>query len=92
MPPLRYLERYRNEGTRTYSPHAAYTECRPEYQPTMGAPEFDLPVWSLPRSAVRVYLADPPAALEAHYLPGDRALFAVHPQVVTDLTALWPHA
>jgi hypothetical protein len=84
VPPLPYLERYRNEGTRTYSVHAAYTECRPEYQPTIGAPEFDLPVWELPRDAMRVYRADPPAELEGRYLPDERVLFAVHPQVLRD--------
>ncbi len=84
MPPLTYLERYRNEGTRTYSAHAAYTECRPEYQPTIGTPQFDLPAWELPQNALRVYRADPPAVLAARYLPGDRALFVVHPQLVTD--------
>ena len=70
VPPLAYLERYRNEGTRTYSEHASYTECRPEYQPTIGAPEFELPVWELPRDVMRVYRADPPLVLEARYLPG----------------------
>jgi hypothetical protein len=84
LPTLMYLERYRNEGTRTYSAHASYTECRAEYQPTIGASEFDLPCWTLPRDAVRVYRADPPATLEARYLPGDRAVFAVHPQVTVD--------
>ncbi|MBT8405711.1 MAG: hypothetical protein KJP18_17775 [Gemmatimonadetes bacterium] len=84
IPPLEYLERYRNEGTRTYSRHAAYSECRPEYQPTIGASEFDLPCWELPRDAVQVYRADPPPALEARYLPADRALFVVHPQVTAD--------
>jgi hypothetical protein len=86
VPPLAYLERYRNEGTRTYSEHASYTECRPEYQPTIGAPEFELPVWELPRDVMRVYRADPPLVLEARYLPGDRALFVVHPQLVHDQT------
>lgn len=84
MPPLTYLERYRNEGTRTYSDHAAYTECRPEYQPTVGAPEFDLPAWELPQDVMQVYRADPPATLEARYLPADRALFVVHPQLAHD--------
>lgn len=84
IPPLTYLERYRNEGTRTYSAHAAYTECRPEYQPTIGAHEFDLPTWALPRDQMQVYRADPPEALEERYLSGDQVLFVVHPQVVTD--------
>ena len=89
VPPLTYLERFRNEGPRTYSRHAAYTECRPEYQPTVGASEFDLPAWELPQEVVRVYRADPPAALEARYLPGDRALFVVHPQLVADGGDSW---
>lgn len=84
MPVLTYLERYRNEGTRTYSPHAAYSECRPEYRPTGPAAGFDLPAWDLPRSALRIYRADPPPEVEARYLPVDRALFVVHPQVLLE--------
>lgn len=81
---LPYLERYRNEGTRTYSAHAAYTECRLPYRPTTPGEGFDLPAWALPRTAVRVHRADPPPELEARYLPGDRAVFVVHPQVAAD--------
>lgn len=84
VPSLTYLERYRNEGTRTYSDLASFTECRPEYQPTIGEAEFDVPVWVLPREELCVYRADPPSALESHYVPDDGALFAVHPQVVHD--------
>lgn len=83
-PPLTYLERYRNEGTRTYSELASFTECRPEYQPTIGASYFDVPAWELPRDALNIYQADPPTDLLARYVPDDRALFVVHPQVVRD--------
>ncbi len=84
LPPFLYLDRYRNEGTRTYSAHAGYTECRPEYQPTVGGTSFRLPVWEVSQEQMRVFRADPPDALVRRYLPDDRVLFPVHPQVLEE--------
>ena len=83
LPPWPYLERYRNEGTRTYSAHADYSECKREYQPTAGLSSFELPSWELPLSALQVYRADPPPDLARLAFPDERtARFHVHPQVV----------
>lgn len=85
LPPLLYLERYRNEGTRTYSRHAAMTEARPRYRPQSPAPGFDLPLFDLPRAQLHIATADPPPALAAAWLGGDRVPFAIHPQLLEDL-------
>lgn len=85
LPTWPYLERYRNEGTRAYSPHAAYTECKVEYQPTVGLPAFDLPTWELPLDALRVWKARPSADLARCAFPGDGVVrFYVHPQMLAD--------
>ena len=40
IPSLYYLDRYRNEETRTYSRHSSYTEAEPQYRPDGGAESF----------------------------------------------------
>jgi hypothetical protein len=83
LPSLLYLDRYRNEGTRDYSPHAAYSEAREEYRPDTGEAVFHLPVYELPRGEMQVHAANPPPELEAAYLPEDAVLFCIHPQVLS---------
>lgn len=82
IPSFLYLDRYRNEGTRDYSPHADYTEADPAYRPNSATPSFDLPVFRIPQHQLNVYEADPDPALFHRYLPGAEALFCVHPQVL----------
>lgn len=83
IPSLTYLERYRNEGTRTYSRHSDYSEAEITYQPGGGAPSFTLAVFSMPRHHLNIYTARPAEDLASRYLQGDRALFCVHPQVLS---------
>jgi hypothetical protein len=85
IPPLPYLDRYRNEGTRTYSPHAGYSEARERFRPDSRHAGFGLPVFELPREAMNIYLANPPADVVDTYLPGREVLFCVHPQTLTEL-------
>ncbi len=82
LPSLAYLDRYRNEGTRTYSPHAAHTEANPHYRPTSETPEFGLVVLEMPADHMNIYTANPSPDLVGRYLPKGRALFCIHPQVV----------
>ena len=82
IPSLLYLERYRNEGTRNYSRHAAYSEAGEEYRPTSEVADFTLPVYELPRREMNVYTAHPPSDLASAFLPKDSALFCIHPQVL----------
>mgnify|MGYP001811685954 CR=1 FL=1 len=84
IPSLSYLERYRNEGTRTYSRHSDYSEAAPLYQPGSGAETFILPTFEVPRRHLNVYTANPAEELERRYLPNDLVLFCVHPQVLAD--------
>ncbi len=81
IPSLIYLDRYRNEGTRTYSAHSGYSEALPEYQPVAIESDFGLKVFALPQNQVNIYTANPSPELKEIYLPGEDALFCVHPQV-----------
>ena len=50
IPSLIYADRYLNEGTRTYSRHADYTEAQEEYRPNSNHAQFDLAVFEVPRN------------------------------------------
>lgn len=78
------LERYRNEGTRTYSQHAAYTEAKPQYQPLSGDDSFELPCFQITTDQLNIYLANPDPQLQQIYLNNNQALFCIHPQIVSD--------
>jgi hypothetical protein len=82
IPPFEYLERYRNEGTRTYSSHAAYTEAADVYRPDSTHEQFELPLFEIPRDRMLVYTANPTAKLAGMYLVDDKVMFAIHPQVL----------
>ena len=82
LPSFEYLERYRNEGTRTYSSHAAYTEAADAYRPDSPQERFDLPIFEIPRDQMLVYTANPPADLAGAYLDDEKVRFAIHPQVL----------
>ena len=79
---LIYLDRYRNEGTRTYSQHADYTAAREKYRPNSKHAQFDLPVFEVPRSQFKIYTANPSSELAKTYLTEDKTLFCIHPQVL----------
>lgn len=81
---LLYLDRYRNEGTRVYSPHAGYSEAREAYRPDSRVSSFMLPTFRMPRESVRVFHANPSEALVRRYLPEEEAVFCVHPQVLEE--------
>ncbi len=82
IPPLNYLDRYRNEGTRTYSIHADYTEAQQPYRPDSKNAQFMLPVFEVSRDQMRVYTANPSIELSKRYLTPDKILFCIHPQVL----------
>jgi hypothetical protein len=82
IPPLLYLDRYRNEGTRTYSAHAGFTEASECYRPASPFPHFQIPVFRLPSEELNVYFADPDPSLQRRYTSDDSTLFCVHPQLL----------
>ena len=81
LPSFEYLERYRNEGTRTYSSHAAYTEAADAYRPDSPQERFDLPIFEIPRDQMLVYTANPPADLAGAYLDDEKVRFATGPVI-----------
>ncbi|PIE57769.1 MAG: hypothetical protein CSA33_06905 [Desulfobulbus propionicus] len=81
-PSLIYLDRYHNEGTRNYSDQAGYTEALEQYRPNAETPWFKLTPFSLRRDMVNIYTAGPHPKLEQQYLPGNQAIFCIHPQVL----------
>jgi hypothetical protein len=77
---LLYMERYVDEGTRTYSPFAARSEAAPEYQPRSGCPSFELVTVFAPQSSVSIYQADPQKKLLEFYVSSDSVRFLIHPE------------
>src|SRR5689334_4342136 len=82
-----HLERYVNEGSRTYSRYAGVSTADPRYQPKGGVASFDVPSFLVPRKAVSVYEADPDPALRHRYLKDGHVLFRVHPETRGELGA-----
>jgi len=85
IPPLTYADRYRNEGTRTYSKHADYTEAQEKYRPNSRHPQFDLAVFEVPRDQMHIYTANPSIELATNYLANDKIFFCIHPQTLEEL-------
>lgn len=79
---LIYLDRYRNEGTRTYSEHAGYTEAQEDYRPDSRHSHFELETFRIPLDQMLTYTANPPAGLQETYLLQDYVLFCIHPQIL----------
>ena len=77
-----HLDRYRNEGTRTYSNHADYTEAQNKYRPNTISQNFDLILFEVPYDQMIVYSANPPRQLADSYLKYPKVMFAIHPQVL----------
>jgi hypothetical protein len=82
LPDFRYLERYRNEGTRTYSSQASFTAADDRYRPDTTHELFELPFYEVPCNQLKVHTANPPRELVSKYLGGSRALFCIHPQLL----------
>jgi len=78
---LLYMERYVDEGTRTYSPFAAKSEAAPEYQPRSGRPSFELITVFAPQSQVSIFQADPQRNLLEFYVSSERVRFLIHPEI-----------
>jgi hypothetical protein len=77
---LLYMERYVDEGTRTYSPFAARSEAAPEYQPRSGRPSFELITVFAPQSQVSIFQADPQRNLLEFYVLSEQVRFLIHPE------------
>ena len=82
IPPLLYLDRYRNEGTRAYSPHAGYTEAHQRFRPNSPVATFQIPAFQVPLEELNVYRADPDPILLTEYVSEGEASLCVHPQLM----------
>lgn len=80
---LLYLERYVDEGAKTYSPFSARTEAAPDYRPESDQPCFDLITVNAPKERVSIFEADPSPNLLDCYVRPHGVLFVVHPQTWT---------
>ncbi|MBI3863806.1 MAG: short-chain oxidoreductase [Planctomycetia bacterium] len=79
-PALLYMERYVDEGTRTYSPFAAKSEVGAEYQPRSSRPSFDLVTVVAPRARVALFQAGPQRDLLEFYVQPEEVRFLIHPE------------
>ncbi len=82
IPSLAYTDRYYNEGTRTYSSHADYTEADEQYRPDSIYKSFTLAPLRIPKSQVNIYTANPTDQLLNRYIHKEDVLFCIHPQVL----------
>src|SRR5947207_12605757 len=77
---LLYMERYVDEGTRTYSPFAAKSEVAPQFRPRSERPSFQLIAVHAPRVHVSVFDAGAQKNLSEFYVRQDEVLFLIHPE------------
>ena len=74
------MERYVDEGTRTYSPFAAKSKVAPEFQPRSDRPSFELVTVLAPKSQVVILQAEPQRSLLDFYIQSDGVRFLIHPE------------
>src|SRR5438128_2488707 len=84
MEALLYMERYVDEGTKTYSPFAGRSEVAPEYRPQSARPSFSLISVRVPRDRMSVYMGDADKRLVEHYIRRDDVEFLIHPETWAD--------
>lgn len=79
-----YMERYVNEGSRTYSPFSKDIQVLSPYSPLSETKSFKVPLFRVPRSAVTVFLGEPDPELSEYYVKDDSILFPIHPEIASD--------
>jgi hypothetical protein len=77
------MERYVDEGAKTYSPLAARNEAAPRFQPESRRSCFDLKAVIAPIEKVSVFRANPSPGLLQHYVRSTGIVFPVHPETWT---------
>src|SRR5262249_22456074 len=81
---LLYMERYVDEGTRTYSPFAAKSEVGQDYQPRSERPSFELVSVLAPKAQVEMFDAGPEKNIRDFYVQFDHIRFLIHPETWAD--------
>ena len=79
-----YLERYVNEGSRTYSTFAQHFDGHKKYHPVYGVRAFRVPCLRLPIEKVEIFLANPDIKLLNKYIQDSTILLPVHPEIFKD--------
>ena len=85
---LLYMERYVDEGTRTYSRFAAKSKVEPEFQPRSSRPSFELVTVFAPPTQVSMFQADPQSELLEFYVQPDEVRFLIHPETMSQFLSL----
>lgn len=79
-----YLERYVDEGSKTYSLFSNQSGAQPKYQPGSDTKSFEIPCLEIPKENVTLYLDNPEVTLLNHYVQKDKVLFPIHPEIFKD--------
>ena len=77
---LLHMERYVDEGARSYSRFAGKSEVAARFRPRTGWPSFELVTVIVPPERIGIFEASPRAELAAHDMRPEGVLFAVHPE------------
>ena len=76
---LLYLERRVRKGTQGYSKFSHFSELPVNYQPDSKEKSFFLPIYSVPKDHLKIFLANPLDKLLQNYIFEDKVSFCVHP-------------
>ena len=77
---LVYLERYVDEGTKTYSAYSQRSETAPAYKPASGQESFQLVTVRVPSDRVSLIEAEPDSRLKEFYVRHGEVRLAIHPE------------
>jgi hypothetical protein len=77
---LVYLERYVDEGTKTYSAYSQRSETDPAYKPRSGLDSFPLVTVRIPIERVSIVEAEPDSRLKEFYVRHGEVRLAIHPE------------
>ena len=79
-----YLERYVNEGSRTYSTLSQRFEGCEKYHPVHGVRAFRVPCLQVPKEKVAIFLDNPNTNILDKYIQEDTILMPIHPEIFKD--------
>jgi len=79
-----YLERYVNEGSRTYSALSERFDGNEKYHPVHGVRAFRVPCIQVPKEKVAIFLDSPNTQLLNRYIQEDTILMPIHPEIFKD--------
>ncbi len=74
-----YMERYVDQGAKSYSPMAGKTEVPSRYRPESDDPFFDLLTVKASIDPIAIFEGNASPALFRHYVRSDGVLFPLHP-------------